>query len=66
MVSVLVRMKFAVLRHSMNGGRAVLVIMGGLFGLLLAIGTVLFFTLLILPYRRIFFTLPLQYGLSAG
>ncbi|MEH7457859.1 hypothetical protein V7183_11625 [Bacillus sp. JJ1127] len=43
MVSVLVRMKLAILRHSMNGGRAVLLIMGGLFGLLLAIGTVLLF-----------------------
>ncbi|MGG5741789.1 MULTISPECIES: hypothetical protein [Bacillus cereus group] len=44
MVSVLVRMKLAILRHSMNGGRAVLLIMGGLFGLLLAIGTVLLFS----------------------
>ncbi|HDX9577899.1 TPA: hypothetical protein ROX88_001408 [Bacillus pseudomycoides] len=45
MVSVLVRMKLAILRHSMNGGRAVLLIMGGLLGLLLAIGTILLFAL---------------------
>ncbi|PEA81916.1 hypothetical protein [Bacillus pseudomycoides] len=44
MVGVLVRMKLAILRHSMNGGRAVLMIMDGLFGLLLAIGTVLLFS----------------------
>ncbi|MGE7881580.1 hypothetical protein [Bacillus sp. NPDC094077] len=44
MVSVLIQMKLSILKHSMNGGRAVLFITAGLVGLLLAIGTILLFS----------------------
>ncbi|PEX78994.1 hypothetical protein [Bacillus cereus] len=44
MVSTLIQMKLSILKHSMNGGRAVLFIMAGLVGLLLAIGTILLFS----------------------
>ncbi|MEB9339494.1 hypothetical protein P4J17_27240, partial [Bacillus cereus] len=44
MVNVLIQMKLSMLKHSMNRGRAVLFIMTGLVGLLLAIGTILLFS----------------------
>ncbi|PHG09373.1 hypothetical protein [Bacillus toyonensis] len=44
MVNVLIQMKLSILKHSMNRGRAVLFIMTGLVGLLLAIGTILLFS----------------------
>ncbi|MCE0553866.1 hypothetical protein LQK80_13490 [Bacillus thuringiensis] len=43
LVNVLIQMKLSILKHSMNRGRAVLFIMTGLVGLLLAIGTILLF-----------------------
>ncbi len=39
------QMKLSILKHSMNGGRKVLFIMAGLIGLLLAIGTIILFSL---------------------
>ncbi|MCU7663887.1 hypothetical protein [Bacillus thuringiensis] len=44
MVNVLIQMKLSILKHSMNRGSAVLFIMTGLVGLLLAIGTILLFS----------------------
>jgi len=44
LVNVLIQMKLSILKHSMNRGRAVLFIMTGLVGLLLAIGTILLFS----------------------
>lgn len=41
MVNVMIRMKISLLRHSMSGGRATLMIIGGVIGLLLAISTIL-------------------------
>ncbi|MGE7928859.1 hypothetical protein [Lysinibacillus xylanilyticus] len=41
MVNVMIRMKLSLLRHSMSGGRATLMIIGGVFGLLLAVSTIL-------------------------
>jgi len=41
MVNVMVRMKLSLLRHSMSGGRAALMIVGGGIGLSLAVGTIL-------------------------
>ncbi|MGE7694468.1 hypothetical protein ACQKNC_10145 [Lysinibacillus sp. NPDC094177] len=41
MVNVMVRMKLSLLRHSMSGGRAALIIIGGVIGLLLAVSTIL-------------------------
>ena len=41
MVSVLIKIKLATIRHSMTGSRAALMIIGGVLGLLLAAGTIL-------------------------
>ncbi|GAB0168229.1 hypothetical protein LSPCS325_16660 [Lysinibacillus sp. CTST325] len=41
MVNVMIRMKISLLRHSMSGGRATLMIIGGVIGLLLAVSTIL-------------------------
>ncbi|MDM5248417.1 hypothetical protein [Lysinibacillus sp. G4S2] len=41
MVNVMVRMKLSLLHHSMSGGRAILMIIGGVIGLLLAVCTIL-------------------------
>ncbi|MGH0827140.1 MULTISPECIES: hypothetical protein [Bacillus] len=44
MVSVLIRMKLSFLKNSMNSGKAVLFIITGIVGLLIAIGTILLFS----------------------
>ncbi|PEF75118.1 hypothetical protein CON94_11860 [Bacillus pseudomycoides] len=44
MVSVLIRMKLSILKHSMDSGKAVLLIITGVVGLLIAIGTILLFS----------------------
>lgn len=41
MVNVMIRMKISLLRHSMSGGRAILMMSGGVIGLLLAVSTIL-------------------------
>ncbi|SDJ30395.1 ABC-2 type transport system permease protein [Nonomuraea maritima] len=40
MARVLIRMKLAILRHSMTGGKAVWMVIGGLLGIVLAIATI--------------------------
>ncbi|RWS44618.1 hypothetical protein EKA14_02170 [Bacillus mycoides] len=44
MASVLIRMKLSMLKNSMNSGKAVLLIITGIVGLLIAIGTILLFS----------------------
>ncbi|MGG3670577.1 hypothetical protein ABES96_05000 [Bacillus nitratireducens] len=44
MVSVLIRMKLSILKNSMNSGKAVLLTIIGIVGLLIAIGTIVLFS----------------------